>query len=174
MTKLAMPDGSNNTDIQLNEIILNEFQDDSSNLLQIPPPSSTSTEADYQNLFSDDHLQIINSLNFGTPSVQQKTRGKHAIWMDLHRTTELDDDHIKQAKAYNTTIKKSVVSRFATNLENMYMDGKIFYKAVDLSLYVLLQHLRPEKERNRRERLNEHQKVNEKKTSQPEVLTRKS
>lgn len=63
---------------------------------------------------------------------------------------------MNKAKQISTTIKKSVVSNFSTNLDNMYQSGKKSKKAVDVTLNVLLKlHLQPQKERDERKRIDE-------------------
>ncbi|GAA5817238.1 hypothetical protein MFLAVUS_010781 [Mucor flavus] len=66
---------------------------------------------------------------------------------------------MNNAEYISATIKKSVVSNFSTNLENMYQSGKRFKKAVDITLKLLLKlHLQPQKERDKRKRI---EKLNE-------------
>ncbi|KAG1467631.1 hypothetical protein G6F56_004303 [Rhizopus delemar] len=119
----------------LDTIIPIEFQTDSRSVslpsISIIPTSNDATYNDYKNLFSFTHLQVINTLNFGTIGVQSKAPTNHLLWGEIHKRTrskvssgqaenavlQADEDDFDQqfqdfivlSKSVNTTIKKSVV-----------------------------------------------------------------
>ncbi|GAA5808840.1 hypothetical protein MFLAVUS_002239 [Mucor flavus] len=186
------------TSILMDSIIPTEFQIDTSpTLLSTAPKYPTrddETYMDYKNLFSYTHLQVVNTLTFGAVGLQNQTQKNHPFWTEIpncmetvkpskrddnpSQTDELNVDEerlimVNSAKQINATIKKSVVSNFSTNLENMYQSGKRFKKVVGITLKVLLKlHLQPQKERDKQKRIEELKKEVDK-VEIDDIITRK-
>lgn len=165
---------------EINSIIPAEFRMETLPTLLPTCPSYPSTDdisyMDYKNLFSLTHLQMVSTINFGTAGIQNQSQKNHPFWTKMQNCVDMvkslergnpsqtDERNVdkellvmmNKAKDISTTIKKSVVSNFSTNLDNMYQGGKKFKKAVDVTLNILLKlHLQPQKEREKRKRISE-------------------
>ena len=150
-------------------------------LIPVTPeiPEEAESQAEYSKLFSLQHLQILSTLKFGKFGIQSTTNDSHPLWLDLNERIRMDNQDnnggleqvLSIGKAVNTKIKNAAVAQFATNMENMYANNSIFFKALDRLLLVLLKvNLQQHKEKERMKYVDK--PANKKETGKSQTLTR--
>ena len=108
------------------------------------------TLAEFNKLFSIQHLQFMNSCHFSTRGLHSASSKNHPLWQRLSEHVSKAVDIEFQASSFPSHMKQMIIQKFEVNMKNMWADKRILKLALDRLLLCLLRlHLAPKKEKDR-------------------------